>query len=110
VAAGVWLTVPRRPAIMAEQFGQVKEGMTQVEVEAVPGLPPGDYRNGAVVIFLEYDDIAKRDGRIETWAAEAGGVRVTFDQKGKAAIVERADVIHFRRHSWWARLKAVFGL
>jgi outer membrane protein assembly factor BamE (lipoprotein component of BamABCDE complex) len=68
VAAGVavWLAIPRRPTITAEQFAQVRKGMTQQEVEAVLGCPPGDYRDGASMYFIEHDDIAKREGHTET--------------------------------------------
>src|SRR4051794_7755578 len=44
IAAAAWLFWPSRlPPIGPASFEQIKEGMTLQEVEALIGLPPGDY-------------------------------------------------------------------
>jgi hypothetical protein len=41
---GLFLFLRQRPRFSEEQFEQLREGMTEAEVVAVLGSPPGDYR------------------------------------------------------------------
>src|SRR5262245_13621042 len=40
----VFLLLRQRPRFGEEQFAQLREGMTEAEVVAILGSPPGDYR------------------------------------------------------------------
>ena len=43
------LAMMPRPRFSREDFNRIKEGMTLDEVEAVLGLPPGDYASGPLI-------------------------------------------------------------
>jgi hypothetical protein len=43
IGVGIYLCWPRSPRFSEEQFDRIQEGMTQPEVEAVLGCPPGNY-------------------------------------------------------------------
>ena len=42
-ACGVWMIVANRHGITADGYEKIQNGMTQQQVEAILGGPPGDY-------------------------------------------------------------------
>src|SRR5437660_8314335 len=59
---------------------KLKEGMTQAEVHAILGGPPGDYRTRppANRLFAFIRDFGGPPGLIEKWDGDAGTVRVVY--------------------------------
>src|SRR5262245_48595124 len=111
LAVAGWVTISvlfARPYITAEQGGQIRAGMTRAEVQAILGVPPGDYTGfdnpGAVQFLLQEYGLA--GAPYETWAAEikpAGPhsqpgtlrhdaifVAVMFDKGGRVNAVHRS--------------------
>jgi hypothetical protein len=92
VVVGAWLLVPRS-RINLENFKQIKEGMSQGEVEALFGGPPGDYANWphpkrinqfvALVLQGNDDDMVHR-----FWLGEEGVVKVVFDSHARVISAE----------------------
>src|SRR5262249_52328135 len=70
------------PRINADSFEQIREGMTQAEVEAVLGAPPGDYRKA--------DDVTREPTR-KAW--------VNFHAQGMARLLSPDSP--FRYESWY---------
>jgi hypothetical protein len=63
-------------------FDRIKHGMSQAEVEAILGGPPGDFTTGAVI---HDPGIAVLSGplvRVEAWTGNEGQILVCFDQQG----------------------------
>ncbi|MFO0845374.1 MAG: hypothetical protein U0797_23825 [Gemmataceae bacterium] len=82
------LAMPRHCPVNHEAFGRIKEGMTQAEVHAILGGPPGDYRT------RPYEDNALGEyppwpGRpksyvYEDWHGDEGSVWVCYSRVTKA--------------------------
>jgi hypothetical protein len=76
--------------IDAEHCGRIKEGMSQAEVEAILGGPPGDFTTGAVVysplgavIYSPlFADLSSSHVREEVWDGNEGEILVCFDKQG----------------------------
>jgi hypothetical protein len=107
-ALGLFLLLRQRPRFGEEQFEQLRDGMTEAEVVAVLGCPPGDYRpaiwsqpdwyvsTSDVVGFLrkergrslgELEELQRQD--VEKWV-----------QAGRPIPPLPARV---QRRRWWAR-------
>src|SRR5262249_26860258 len=79
----LWLT---RCGINQRTCDKIEEGMTLAQVEAILGVPPGDYRSGPVVLNTQYADIQ---------AFERDTVRANFESG-----ITKADGVYFR-YKWW---------
>jgi hypothetical protein len=83
----VW---PRRhgpPFIDRAHCDRIEKGMTQEEVEAILGGPPGKYTNKNIVL-LDLRSWRPAGERLETWTGDEGVAEVTFDEQG--AVVSSA--------------------
>jgi hypothetical protein len=82
----------------------VRVGMTQGEVEALFGVPPGDYSTEPKADKAEAPVPRRPDMRREDWTTEEGGAAVYFGPDGKVA-----DCIIWAgpgyNASWFERLK-----
>jgi hypothetical protein len=78
-----------RPAVLASEadYYRIEEGMTQDEVEAILGGPPGDYRSQTFheVNFLAGSLGMPPAGRMEEWLGNEGKILVVFDDKNRVA-------------------------
>jgi hypothetical protein len=77
--------VARSRPIDWEHFERIKQGMSQAEVEAILGGPPGDFRTENVgyppnVTCWEYGG-----ARWGCWAGDQGIIAVGLDQHGEVA-------------------------
>jgi hypothetical protein len=83
--------------LKAERFGDVRVGMTLEQVEAVLGLPPGDYSGGGspTITFTHSHDH-------QTWLGTAQGLTVFFDKAGRVT-ERRAYLVHRPSRSARAR-------
>jgi hypothetical protein len=63
-----------------EHYHRIKKGMTQDEVEAILGVPPGVYSNKRIRYPILYHVWAEPlHKRVESWTGDEGIVEVTFD-------------------------------
>jgi hypothetical protein len=74
----LWLSSPR-PRINGESIKLIKVGMTQEEVEAILGVPPGNYSSGPICFFPP----GGLTPRTELWIGEESAVHVSFDASRK---------------------------
>jgi hypothetical protein len=78
-----------------EHWEAIQEGMSQAEVEALLGQPPGEYLTAPVVYTEPWIEWPEGE-RAEDWAGNEGLIRVYFDEAGKVeyARFSRAE------HTW----------
>jgi hypothetical protein len=90
VAVGVLLGVPlglflwpRPPSarINAEAYERIEDGMTAAEVEAVIGLPPGDYRSDPAGPRHFAEWIPGSGVQVLEWEADHCNIQVKVDQR-----------------------------
>jgi outer membrane protein assembly factor BamE (lipoprotein component of BamABCDE complex) len=64
-----------------EHCARIKKGMTQEEVEAIFGVPPGKYTKKDIDVWVFR--IRRPAGeRLERWTGDEGVAKVTFDEQG----------------------------
>ena|SRR5262245_39640812 len=85
--AWLWLTPQHR--ITEANFQQISVGMTQSEVEAILGSPPGDYKttNFPRPKMWQNPDLLPPGWRCETWYADPISVAVYFDRDGRVFVM-----------------------
>jgi hypothetical protein len=102
------LLVPRHCPVNRAAYHRIKEGMTQKEVEATLGGPPGDYRTRPVCADIgsgggiSWDMWFGDEGDVWVWL-DRGVVRSTMFREAKAEPVGTAELIHWRLERWKAR-------
>jgi hypothetical protein len=66
-----------------EHFARIKKGMTQAEVEAIFGVPPGVYTKKQHFFFdMRSLSMLGPGERVATWTGDQGWVDVVFDEHG----------------------------
>jgi hypothetical protein len=66
-----------------EHCARIKKGMTQGEVEAILGVPPGKYTNKNLIVLDPLSWSGRPAGeRWELWFGDEGVAEVTFDGQG----------------------------
>jgi hypothetical protein len=114
--AGALLLVLRPPAprIGSESFDAIRKGMTQPEVEAVIGVPPGDYRTrkwGLIIDPVGGGTLMMADlHRVESWLGNTGIIHVAFDEDGKVCWKHFVPAVPGMRLTPLARLRRRLGL
>jgi hypothetical protein len=77
--AWLWL-VPPHHHINRDSFEKIRRGMTQAQVEAILGVPPGDYSFGAKIAPQGRQRPLPIGVREEEWWADEEGVVVAFNE------------------------------
>jgi hypothetical protein len=96
------------PAVSHERYGRIKEAMTVEEVEAVLGVPPGDYqtrRHRLIANTLAGGDYV--------WRGDEGAIVVYFDGSGRVEshlFIDISGDIVDEGPSFVERLKGWLGL
>jgi hypothetical protein len=72
-----------------EHYDRISKGMTQAEVEAILGAPPGSY-NRATTEFQWNGPVPEQpaNGRRAYWVGDDGHIEVTFDAKSGTVLVK----------------------
>lgn len=97
VLAVVWLLWPE-PAIGPASYERIRLGMTQAEVEAVIGLPPGIYHNqiGGEALTSDVRGLPMSRSsdyhRSAEWWGTKHGIFVAFDKSGAVVGCQLFDV------------------
>ena len=104
----LWLTSLRH-RINEESVKLIQEGMTQADVQAVFGVPPGDYSNGGIPIYSRDSDWLEPVDRKE-WIGDAVAVEVFFDSAGKVLHVYQNQVAQFPDESLPTRVRHWLGM
>ena len=112
-----WLTAPKH-RIHEESIGLIEAGMSQAEVEAIFGVPPGDYSSNtanAAWIPTSLSNSLKLtfivpEGEQQTWKGENVSVTVVFNP----LVVEKPYVIWVRvvapSEPFFAKIRRWLGL
>ncbi|MCI0378840.1 MAG: hypothetical protein L0215_14630 [Gemmataceae bacterium] len=78
----LWLTAGPRHRINHESFNRIQEGMTEKDVEAIFGVPAGDYTTGPVM-ELKSDSGFSKVWRVDKpWMSNFSRIYVAFDERG----------------------------
>jgi outer membrane protein assembly factor BamE (lipoprotein component of BamABCDE complex) len=102
-AVALW---PRGPRPCRATFEQVREGMTNDEVCATVGGPPGSYTDA--FYYVEIDSDAERLPSM--WCADDAVLAVDFGIDGRAVRIDLMEPDVFYRPSLFDRLRARLGL
>ena len=84
----VFVRVPQH-RITFENIRLIKKGMTREDVEAVFGVPSGDYSCGAQFCYVFSTREIEPETQVEWWLGEESGVEVLFDERGKVDEIRR---------------------
>jgi hypothetical protein len=105
VGGFVWLTLPP-PGVTRENYERIREGMSQADVEAVLGVPPGAYGRGGIAEIASSNSILVFDPswRTECWAGDTISIQVSFDTDGRVAW-KSYSVILREQETFWERLR-----
>jgi hypothetical protein len=107
--------------ITKENIAAIKEGMTEAEVQALLGVPAGDYsskQTGGVFIlgdrpwadsFFAGPDIVERDGG-KFWVGDETSVWVRFDDVGQVVVVWPGRFIANGNESFLTKLRRWLGM
>jgi hypothetical protein len=101
---------PTKHHITAGTIGCIKEGMTQEEVEAIVGAPPGNYAGGrSFAVYLAGPSAPRWGQRWEStkvrgladlhaaeWVGDEAAVEVWFAQDGRACVVVPGVVVRLK--------------
>jgi hypothetical protein len=127
----IWCLTRPNPQIDRERFGQLKDGMTLAEVEAILGAPPGNYGGGdpngyglrachgwVCSLFVDrhnsptltLDQIQKKleEGRIVVWTGPHYAIAVHVDSQDR--VVGTGLGVRFREPNTWERLLTRLGI
>jgi hypothetical protein len=88
--AGWWMVTPPPYRISLRDRDRIQPGMTQAEVEAILGAPPGNYCTGDLVCVHWGNDLLHfgSDGPgcvDQSWAGDEGILKVRFLPEGTVA-------------------------
>jgi hypothetical protein len=82
VAGLLWLwlrPVPPSARVNAAAFAHIERGMTPAEVEAVIGLPPGDYRSDPASPRHRAEFLPQKGVHVLEWEGDACNIQVKVD-------------------------------
>jgi hypothetical protein len=101
----LWLSASRH-RINQESIKLIEIGMTQSEVEALLGAPPGNYSVGGISAHA----IPPPPYRREDWIGDECAVDVYFDSSGNVIGVSVNPVFKVPRESMVAKIRRWLGL
>ena len=126
-AGGLWLAWPQA-RIGHRNFQKIQEGMTQSQVEAIIGMPPGDYftgfRGGGGMMSRgpfgftreekglpekKIPEAWYRNGLVKSWWGNSHAIHVAFDKTGGAIAWQFQDVVGVRAPTIFERFKSLLG-
>jgi hypothetical protein len=80
----VWWAAGPRHRINRETIALVQEGMTEAEVEALFGVPAGNYSGGrGELAFMTGRRLRALSPSCKEWVGDETGARVAFDADGR---------------------------
>jgi hypothetical protein len=102
---------PSGRALNVAGFDQLREGMTQAEVEALLGGPPGDYgrhRSGES-LMTEEGYISPPGSFEQLWYDDGHRFEVYFDAGGKVVGFHKRAQFERRPVDWWKEIRRALG-
>jgi hypothetical protein len=104
----LWLAIPPH-RINVATFRGIQHGMTLAEVEAILGVPPGDYRDrtagwpvGALFLRNDEDQPVKQE-----WHSDEASIGAYFNKQGRYV---GGGCVNFEPPTLFQRLRAWLGL
>ena len=106
----IWVVVQPNHAITGHGFSQIHRGMTEEEVEAALGVPPGNYTGEHVTTlyqngendFIAGWELRKVEGGKE-WIGNHMSIYVRYDEHGRVADARSGTVSFVFSNSLMAR-------
>jgi hypothetical protein len=99
-----------RTQITEARYAQIEIGITQCEVEAILGVPPGDYHHTGVPYPTGNNGAMNWNGsvRTESWWGDEGYIKVGFAESGQVSWKWFDPCIRSRcaLERWWFALTA----
>jgi SmpA / OmlA family len=80
----LWLAVCPQHRITPANVDRIQPGMTRAEVEAIFGVPAGEYE-GATMAFGGMPPGARHSGD-DVWVSRVAAVDITFDDEGRVRL------------------------
>jgi hypothetical protein len=102
-----------RPPVFAGEadYDRIENGITQEDVEAILGGPPGDYRTQSYPINFHCGSWGPPSGRMEEWLGNDGNIWVVFDEENKVVWKGHPNVsIRLEPPTLVERVRAKLGL
>jgi hypothetical protein len=85
--SALWLVIragwPRASIVNRQSFDQIKNGMTEAEVIALFGVPPGDYASGTSMYTLVGRVAVPEEVRSSDWTSDEAAIEIAFDRNGR---------------------------
>jgi hypothetical protein len=81
----LWWLAPAPHRINRAGFEQIREGLTQAEVEAILGVPPGDYSTVDLRVAPADRYVFPPELRAQEWLSDDGCVGIGFGPDGTVA-------------------------
>ncbi len=111
VAGTMFALLASRPesAVNRANAARIEPGMTEDEVKAIFGGPPGDYRIGSRAITFDVGLAALPGNTMQTWRGDEGLAMVQFGPDGR---VVHADFFETPQVplTLWERILMLMGL
>lgn len=105
-----WLVGPSPHRISVESFEKIKAGMTEAEVLAVFGVPPGDYMRSRTIVALRVHGVGRRTGECKEWRSDEGIFLVWFDGDGIVSATNQPLAVMSSDDSLLDKLRRWLGL
>jgi hypothetical protein len=111
VAITPWFFLSRGPTCTWETFEMLKPGMTEAEVTAILGAPPGDYSDGPrqyVAFISACDADFIKDSYKKYWIGRDGAIGVKWQDDGKLRYADYYPALD-PPSSLWERISRRFS-
>jgi len=107
------LTAPPRHRITQENIEAIRVGMSEDEVEAILGVPAGNYCS--FECFYSYPAFARQEptdlpGNKKEWVGEDNCIRVRFDDSGRVAAMRYGHVLGRVSEPFLTKLRRWLGM
>jgi hypothetical protein len=108
IFVSLWFATRPTHRIRESAIEEIKQGMTVAEVEAIFGVPAGDYSTRPVFPLYMISSLLS-SAEEKTWTSNEASICVRFDDN-QQVMSATAGYIIVLEESWWARLGRWLGL
>jgi hypothetical protein len=106
LALSFMVTEPRKITFSREDTNRISIGMTRSEVEAILGVPPGDYTTGPCD---EPPNLGGWPFGRTSWASDMGAISIRFDPGGRVQEVAFSPMKRYYMPFWYRMLRSLLA-